>query len=77
MGSVATIYICRFINIDSGLQKSLGEGFTDTQTAWRSHKPTLGKLGKNGGIHVMNCKGDERISTKAAFYMFFAQSVQY
>jgi hypothetical protein len=41
MGSGAMIYILSFINIGSGVQKFIG-GYTDTQTAWRSHKPTLG-----------------------------------
>jgi hypothetical protein len=33
MGSVATIYIPSFIKIGSGIQKLMGGGFTDTQTA--------------------------------------------
>jgi hypothetical protein len=40
MGSSAQIHIPSFIKIGSGIQK-LREGFTDTQTAWRSHKPTF------------------------------------
>jgi hypothetical protein len=38
MGSGAMIYIPSFIKIGSGIQKL---GYTDTQTEWRSHKPTL------------------------------------
>jgi hypothetical protein len=41
MGSGAMIYIPGFIKIGSGIQKLIGGGFTDTQTACRSHKPTL------------------------------------
>jgi hypothetical protein len=40
MGSNAMIYIPNFIKIGPGIQ-SLIEG--DSQTAWRLHKPTLGK----------------------------------
>jgi hypothetical protein len=36
MGSDAMIYIPSFIKIGLGIQKIM-----DTQTAWRSHKPTL------------------------------------
>jgi hypothetical protein len=43
MGSVAMIYIPRFIKSGSGIQKLIEGQYTDTQTAWRSHKPTLGK----------------------------------
>jgi hypothetical protein len=40
MGSAAMIYIPSFIQIGSGVQKLIrGGGYTDTQTAWRSHKP--------------------------------------
>jgi hypothetical protein len=39
--SGAMMYIPSFINIGSGIQKLMGWGFTDTQTAWRSHKPTF------------------------------------
>jgi hypothetical protein len=45
MYSGAMIYVPSFIKIGSGIQKLMGEG--DTQTAWRSHKPTLGILAKN------------------------------
>jgi hypothetical protein len=31
-----------FIKICSGIEKLI-EGYTDTQTVWRSNKPTLGK----------------------------------
>jgi hypothetical protein len=43
MGSGAMIYIPSFINISSGIKEliGVGVGFTDTQAAWRSHKPTL------------------------------------
>jgi hypothetical protein len=44
IGSVAMIYMPSFmpswIKIGSGIQKLIGG---DTQTGWRSHKPTLGK----------------------------------
>jgi hypothetical protein len=40
MDSGVMIYISGFIKIGSGIQKVRG-GFTDTQTAWRSHKPTF------------------------------------
>jgi hypothetical protein len=42
--SDAVIYIPRFIKFVSGIQKLLGGDTstdTDTQTAWRSHKPTF------------------------------------
>jgi hypothetical protein len=38
MGPGAMLYIPNFIKIGSGIQK-----FTDTQTAWRSHKRASGK----------------------------------
>jgi hypothetical protein len=43
MGSVTMIYIPSFIKNGSGIQKLMrgGGGFTDIQTAWRSHKPTF------------------------------------
>jgi hypothetical protein len=41
MGSGAMIYIPGFIKIGSGIQKLIRGGLTDTQTAWRSHKPTF------------------------------------
>jgi hypothetical protein len=34
-------YIPCFIQISSAIQKLIGRGGTDTQTAWRSHKPTF------------------------------------
>jgi hypothetical protein len=47
MGSGAMIYIPSFIQIGSDNQKLIRGGgggrFTDIQTAWRSHKPTLRK----------------------------------
>jgi hypothetical protein len=44
IGSDAMIssYIPTFIKIGSGIQTLIG-GYTDTQTEWISHKPTLGK----------------------------------
>jgi hypothetical protein len=39
MGSDAVIYVPSFIKIGSGVQKLTG-GYTDTQTAQLSHKPT-------------------------------------
>jgi hypothetical protein len=42
MGSGAMIYIPNFTRIVSGIQKLVWEGgYTDTQTAWRSHKFTF------------------------------------
>jgi hypothetical protein len=40
MGSCIMIHIPSFIKIGSGIQKLKGE-YTDTQTTWRSHKPTF------------------------------------
>jgi hypothetical protein len=40
MGSGAMIYIPSFIKIGSGIQKPM-RVFTDTQTGWKSHKPTF------------------------------------
>jgi hypothetical protein len=41
-GLSCQIYIPSFIKIGSGIQILIGGGgFTDTQTAWRSHKPTF------------------------------------
>jgi hypothetical protein len=34
MGSGAMIYIPSFINIGSGIQKLMGGGYTEKQTAW-------------------------------------------
>jgi hypothetical protein len=39
MGSVVMICTLSFIKTSSGIQKLI-EGYTDTQTAWKSHKPT-------------------------------------
>jgi hypothetical protein len=42
MGSGAMIYIPSFIKIGSAIQKLIGgRGYTETQTAWRSHKCVL------------------------------------
>jgi hypothetical protein len=42
MGSDAMIYVPSFIKTGSAIQKLIG-GHTDTQTAWRSYEPTLGR----------------------------------
>jgi hypothetical protein len=42
MGSGSMIHIPSFIKIGSRIRKLIG-GYTHTQTAWRSHKPILGK----------------------------------
>jgi hypothetical protein len=39
MGSAAMMYIPSFTQIGSGIRKLSG-GNIDTQTIWRSHKPT-------------------------------------
>jgi hypothetical protein len=41
MGSGAMIYIPSFIKIGSGIEKMVGGGFIDTQTAWGSHMRTI------------------------------------
>jgi hypothetical protein len=41
MGSCAMTLILSFINTGSGIQKVYYGGHTDTQTVWRSHKPTF------------------------------------
>jgi hypothetical protein len=43
MGSGAMIYIPSLIKIGPGIQKLIRgiHRYTDTQAAWRSHKPTL------------------------------------
>jgi hypothetical protein len=41
MGSGAVIYIQNFIKIGSDIKKLIEEK-SKIQTAWRSHKPTLG-----------------------------------
>jgi hypothetical protein len=49
MGSGGNIYIPSFLKIGSGIQRLIGgiHRHTDTQTSWRSHKPTLiSKYGK-------------------------------
>jgi hypothetical protein len=44
MGSVTMTCVPVFINIGSGIHTLVREGvYRDTQTAWRSHKPTVGK----------------------------------
>jgi hypothetical protein len=44
IGSVAMIYLPSFMKTGSGIPTLMGGGgYTDTQTEWRSHKPTLGK----------------------------------
>jgi hypothetical protein len=40
MGSGAMIYVPSLIKIGSGIQKLI-RGDTQTQTAWKSHKPTF------------------------------------
>jgi hypothetical protein len=35
------IYIPNLIKIVSGIQNLIGGGLSDTQTEWRSHKPTF------------------------------------
>jgi hypothetical protein len=40
MGSGGRIYIPRFVKTGSGIPKLIG-GFTNTQRAWCSHKPTF------------------------------------
>jgi hypothetical protein len=48
MGSSVMMYIPSVIKIASGIQKFKGgRGHTDTQTGWKSCKPTLGKWAKN------------------------------
>jgi hypothetical protein len=42
IGSGTVIYIPGTIKFGSGIQKLIGGG-GDSQIAWRSHKPTLGK----------------------------------
>jgi hypothetical protein len=39
MDIVAMIHVSSFIKIGSGIRKLIGGGYTDTQDAWRSHKP--------------------------------------
>jgi hypothetical protein len=38
IGLGAMIQTPSFIKIDSGIQKLIRRGYTDTQTAWKSHK---------------------------------------
>jgi hypothetical protein len=48
MGSGAMTYIPSFIKIGSGIQ--MLEGYTDTQSAWISHKPTFIFLSKTNRL---------------------------
>jgi hypothetical protein len=41
MGSGAMTYIPSFIKIGSAIVNFIRRGYTDSQTAWRSHKPTF------------------------------------
>jgi hypothetical protein len=41
MGSGPMMYIPSFIKTGSGIQKLMWRGYTGTQTAWRSRKPTF------------------------------------
>jgi hypothetical protein len=41
MGSGAMIFIPSFMKTGPAIQELMGGGYRDTQTAWRSHKPTL------------------------------------
>jgi hypothetical protein len=41
MGSGAILYVPNFIKIGSSTEKLMGKRGTDTQTAWRPHKPTF------------------------------------
>jgi hypothetical protein len=43
------MYIPNFIKIGSDIQKLIG-GYTDTQTAWRSHKPSFIFQNKESGL---------------------------
>jgi hypothetical protein len=53
MGSGAMIYIPSSINIGSGIQKLIARD-SDTQTAWRWHKPTLRKVKRGKVVPVLN-----------------------
>jgi hypothetical protein len=63
MGSGAMIYVPSFIKIGSGVQKLIG-GDTNTQTAWRSHKPTLIF---NKESRLKNTNASFRAKTKNSF----------
>lgn len=41
MHSGGTMYIPSIIIIGSAIQELIGEGYADTETAWRLHKPTF------------------------------------
>jgi hypothetical protein len=49
MGLVAMIYVPSFIKIGSGIQKLIR---WDTQTAWKSHKPTFIVLKKGSRLKI-------------------------
>jgi hypothetical protein len=53
MSSGAMIYVSSFLIIGLGIQKLMA-GFTDTQTAWRSHKRTFMFLNKEGELKMEN-----------------------
>jgi hypothetical protein len=57
MGSGVKIYIPKFHKNRFSHSKANGGGggFTDTQTAWISHKPTLGNWAKSNRLNVYNC----------------------
>jgi hypothetical protein len=49
MGPGAMTHMPGLMKFGSGIQKLIeGDSQTHTETAWRSHKPTLGKWTKNG-----------------------------
>jgi hypothetical protein len=52
MGSGAMIYtyIPSFVNIGSGIGKLIWSRYTETQTAWSSHKPTFIFFNKESGL---------------------------
>jgi hypothetical protein len=41
IGSGAVTYTLDLIKSGSDIQKLMAEAFTDTRTAWKSHKPTF------------------------------------
>jgi hypothetical protein len=43
-----------FVKICSGIRKLIEREDIDTQTGWRSHKPTLGQPAKGGEFLVVN-----------------------
>jgi hypothetical protein len=55
IGSGTMIYISSFVKIGSEIQMLMKRGYTDTQTAWRSHKPVLFiKIRKLGSIIILS-----------------------